>query len=76
MKLKQVVKLNTFLGKRTGRLMFQFDDDEAAESTFVYNNKCKITLHQQKDCQVFIEFISREGENGKCKKFKLFIENI
>ena len=66
------------LPKKTGRLMFGFDDDEPQECGIIYNyGNATLELQQQKDSDNIpqkiassIEFTSKDG-----KKFRLFIEN-
>ena len=63
---------------QTGRLMFQFDNDEPQEFAAIYDyGKFTIEIQQQKESDnnfrqntASIEFISKDG-----KKFRLFIEN-
>ena len=66
------------LPKQTGRLMFEFDNDEPQECGIIYDyGKATIELQQQKDLDNIpqkiansIQFTSKDG-----KKFRLFIEN-
>ncbi len=62
------------LPKQTGKLMFQFDNDEAQEITPIFDyGKMTIELKQNKELDNNTTSIEFKDKNGKL--FRLFIEN-